>query len=63
MQRAREHPDLAERRTHLLRHPGCTAEYPTKVCTFNGGHTNIANDPGSSSNWIPTESWKFFTQF
>jgi len=43
--------------------PGCTAEYPTKVCTFNGGHTNIANDPGSSSNWIPTESWKFFTQF
>lgn len=43
--------------------PGCTAEYPTKVCTFNGGHTNIANDPGSSNNWIPNESWKFFTQF
>ena len=43
--------------------PGCTPEYPTKVCTFNGGHTNIANDPGSSANWIPAESWKFFTQF
>lgn len=43
--------------------PGCRPEFPTKVCTFNGGHTNIANDPGSSSNWIPTESWKFFTQF
>src|SRR6185369_8432631 len=43
--------------------PGCKPEFPTKVCTFNGGHTNIANDPGSNANWIPTESWKFFTQF
>jgi poly(3-hydroxybutyrate) depolymerase len=43
--------------------PGCRAEFPTKVCTFNGGHTNIANDPGSTTNWIPTESWRFFTQF
>jgi hypothetical protein len=36
---------------------------PTKICTFNGGHTNQNNDPGSSTNWIPQESWKFFTQF
>jgi len=43
--------------------PGCKPEYPTKVCTFNGGHTNIANDSGSSTNWIPEESWDFFTQF
>ncbi|HEY6877369.1 MAG TPA: hypothetical protein VI299_05085 [Polyangiales bacterium] len=43
--------------------PGCKPEYPTRICTFNGGHTNIANDPGSNSNWIATESWKFFTQF
>ena len=43
--------------------PGCNAATPTKVCTFNGGHTNIANDPGSQTNWIPQESWKFFTQF
>lgn len=42
---------------------GCKAEYPTKACTFDGGHTNIANDPGSSTNWIAEESWKFFTQF
>lgn len=42
---------------------GCGAAFPTKVCTFDGGHTNIANDPGSSTNWIPQESWKFFTQF
>jgi poly(3-hydroxybutyrate) depolymerase len=42
---------------------GCKTEFPTKVCTFNGGHTNIASDPGSNANWIPQESWKFFTQF
>lgn len=42
---------------------GCKASYPTKVCTFNGGHTNIANDSGSNTNWIATESWNFFKQF
>ncbi len=42
---------------------GCKAGYPTKACTFDGGHTNIASDPGSTTNWIPEESWKFFTQF
>jgi poly(3-hydroxybutyrate) depolymerase len=42
---------------------GCTAGHPTKVCTFNGPHTNINSDPGSNVNWIPQESWKFFTQF
>jgi poly(3-hydroxybutyrate) depolymerase len=40
---------------------GCKAGYPTKVCTFNGDHTNINNEGGT--NWIPVESWKFFTQF
>ncbi|HEX2673656.1 MAG TPA: hypothetical protein VHM25_22410 [Polyangiaceae bacterium] len=40
---------------------GCKAGYPTKVCTFNGGHTNIANEGGK--NWIPEESWQFFKQF
>jgi poly(3-hydroxybutyrate) depolymerase len=42
---------------------GCDPTHPTKVCTFAGGHTNIDNDPGSNSNWIPQESWKFFSQF
>jgi poly(3-hydroxybutyrate) depolymerase len=42
---------------------GCKASYPTKVCTFDGPHTNIASDPGSQTNWIPQESWKFFKQF
>ncbi len=43
--------------------PGCRPEFPTKVCTFDGGHTNSNSDPGSNQNWIPAESWKFFTQF
>jgi poly(3-hydroxybutyrate) depolymerase len=41
---------------------GCKAGYPTKVCTFDGGHTNIDADAGTQ-NWIPEESWKFFKQF
>ena len=43
--------------------PTCKPEYPTKICTFNGPHTNINSDPGSQANWIPEESWKFFSQF
>ncbi len=43
---------------------GCKPEYPTKVCTFNGDHTNVNSDPNTNNvNWIPQESWKFFTQF
>jgi poly(3-hydroxybutyrate) depolymerase len=42
---------------------GCKTGFPTKACTFDGGHTNVASDPGSNANWIPEESWKFFTQF
>lgn len=41
---------------------GCKAGFPTKVCTFDGGHTNIDGE-GASQNWIPEESWKFFKQF
>lgn len=40
---------------------GCNPSYPTKVCTFGGGHTNIDNE--NNQNWIATESWKFFMQF
>jgi poly(3-hydroxybutyrate) depolymerase len=42
---------------------GCKTGYPVKACTFGGGHTNIQSDPGSNVNWIPQESWKFFSQF
>jgi poly(3-hydroxybutyrate) depolymerase len=42
---------------------GCDEGFPTKACTFGGGHTNIDSDPGSNVNWIAEESWEFFTQF
>ena len=40
---------------------GCKEGYPTKICTFNGPHTDISTESGT--NWIPTEAWKFITQF
>ena len=46
---------------------GCKAGYPVKACTFDGGHIAAHADGGTGDNgltsWIPTESWKFFTQF
>jgi poly(3-hydroxybutyrate) depolymerase len=46
---------------------GCKSNYPLKVCTFNGGHQAAPHDAGGGDNgltsWIPSESWKFFTQF
>ena len=32
---------------------GCMAGYPTKVCTFNGPHTNINSDPGHQRKLDP----------
>jgi hypothetical protein len=40
---------------------GCREGFPTKACTFDGGHTNIDNENGM--NWIAQESWNFFKQF
>jgi poly(3-hydroxybutyrate) depolymerase len=46
---------------------GCRPGYPVKVCTFDGGHIAAHADGGTGDNgltsWIPTESWKFFSQF
>jgi poly(3-hydroxybutyrate) depolymerase len=55
-------------KTHLCYDfQGCKEGYPVKTCTFDGGHIAAAADGGTSDNgltsWIPTESWKFFTQF
>ena len=33
---------------------GCPASYPTKACTFNGGHVSTDAEP-----WIAEEAWKF----
>jgi poly(3-hydroxybutyrate) depolymerase len=40
---------------------GCKAGFPTKVCTFNGPHTDTSNEGGV--NWIYTDGWKFLAQF
>jgi poly(3-hydroxybutyrate) depolymerase len=37
---------------------GCPAGYPTKACTFQGGHVSTDAEP-----WIAVEAWKFFKQF
>jgi poly(3-hydroxybutyrate) depolymerase len=46
---------------------GCMPGYPVKACTFDGGHIAAHADGGTGDNgltsWIPTESWKFFSQF
>ncbi|MEP7050891.1 MAG: hypothetical protein ABJB12_11075 [Pseudomonadota bacterium] len=48
---------------------GCKAGYPVKACTFDGNHTPSSVDDGSSNgddglkSFIPTESWKFISQF
>lgn len=42
---------------------GCKAGYPVKVCTFNGVHTDLNSDPGTTVNWLHKESWDFYQQF
>ena len=50
---AGEHSDLAIGPPVCYDFEGCRPGYPVKACTFNGGHTNIANDSGTNTNWIP----------
>jgi poly(3-hydroxybutyrate) depolymerase len=55
-------------KTHLCYDfQGCKSNYPVKACTFDGGHIATATDGQTGDDglktWIPTESWKFFTQF
>jgi poly(3-hydroxybutyrate) depolymerase len=40
---------------------GCTDGYPVKFSSFQGSHT--ANSTENGANWIPTETWEFFTRF
>jgi poly(3-hydroxybutyrate) depolymerase len=37
---------------------GCDPGYPTKACTYDGGHESVGSRP-----WISEEAWKFFMQF
>jgi poly(3-hydroxybutyrate) depolymerase len=42
---------------------GCNGGYPVRFCSFNGGHQCNASDPGSTTDWIPVETWEFFKRF
>jgi poly(3-hydroxybutyrate) depolymerase len=40
---------------------GCQDGYPVRACLFVGDHT--PSPGGTSSSWVPAESWKFISQF
>ena len=42
---------------------GCRSGYPVGWAAFDGGHQPDAKDRGSSTSWVPGETWKFFSQF
>ena len=42
---------------------GCRAGYPVEWHAFDGGHTPTPRDAGSSTDWLPQVTWRFFTQF
>ncbi len=42
---------------------GCPANYPVRWCSYDGGHTPSPNDSGMSSSWMPSEVWRFLSQF
>lgn len=40
--------------------PGCKAGYPTRICTFNGGHSlPFTSDHAATATWM----WQFISQF
>lgn len=41
---------------------GCSAGHPVAWYTFDGGHTPVPTDR-DGSQWLPAETWRFFTQF
>jgi poly(3-hydroxybutyrate) depolymerase len=55
--------NLATSGTHVSTDFTCPAGYPVKFSSFQGGHQAVASDPGSSTNWIPVETWAFLKRF
>jgi hypothetical protein len=49
--------------THVVYDYECPDSYPVKWAAHNGGHTDLAKDPGQSTSWAIELSWKFITQF
>jgi poly(3-hydroxybutyrate) depolymerase len=42
---------------------GCKEGYPVKFSSFQGGHQCNVTDGGSSTDWVPVETWEFFMRF
>jgi poly(3-hydroxybutyrate) depolymerase len=42
---------------------GCPTADPVRWCNYDGPHTPLPTDSGSSSSWMPSETWPFFSQF
>lgn len=42
---------------------GCPATAPVRWCNYDGPHTPLPTDSGTSSSWMPSETWPFFSQF
>jgi poly(3-hydroxybutyrate) depolymerase len=42
---------------------GCPAADPVIWCSYDGGHTPSPTDSGSSTSWMPSVVWPFFSQF
>jgi poly(3-hydroxybutyrate) depolymerase len=40
---------------------GCKEGYPVRACIFVGDHTPTPG--GSTTSWVPAETWKFISQF
>ncbi|HWP05444.1 MAG TPA: PHB depolymerase family esterase, partial [Polyangiaceae bacterium] len=42
---------------------GCPETAPVRWCNYDGPHTPLPTDSGTSMSWMPSETWPFFSQF
>lgn len=42
---------------------GCPEAAPVRWCNYDGPHTPLPTDSGTSTSWMPSETWPFFSQF
>jgi len=54
-------PSQGSNRHSKVVYQGCSAPYPVVWYAFDGGHTPVP--PDSGGNWLPAETWNFFSQF
>jgi len=50
--------------THITtEYSGCRAGYPVRWAAHDGDHVPLPTDRNSSTSWVSSEVWQFFTQF